>query len=79
MLLKEKILPYRQQTELLDRWLKKRLDTVIPMILDRWNQDMWIVACEEYNEEPPAELQFLYSAALRTVSKDSHWLVRISD
>lgn len=52
MLLKEKILPYRQQTELLDRWLKKRLDTVIPMILDRWNQDMWIVACEEYNEDP---------------------------
>lgn len=52
MLLKEKILPYRQQTEILDRWLKKRLDTIIPMILERWDQDMWIVACEEYNEDP---------------------------
>lgn len=52
MLLKEKILPYRQQSEILDRWLKKRLDTIIPMILERWDQDMWIVACEEYNEDP---------------------------
>lgn len=52
MLLKEKILPYRKQVEILDRWLKKRLDTIIPMIMDRWDQDMWIVACEEYNEDP---------------------------
>lgn len=52
MLLKEKILPYRKQVEVMDRWLKKRLDTIVPMIMDRWDQDMWIVACEEYNEDP---------------------------
>lgn len=52
MLLKEKVLPYRKQTEIIDRWLKKRLDTIIPMIMERWDQEMWIVACEEYNEDP---------------------------
>ncbi len=52
MLLKEKILPYRKQVEIMDRWLKQRLDKIIPMIMDRWDQDMWIVACEEYNEDP---------------------------
>lgn len=52
MLLKEKILPYRKQVSIIDGWLKKRLDTIIPMVMNRWNQDMWIVACEEYNEDP---------------------------
>ena len=52
MILKEKILPYRKQVEIIDRWLKKRLDTIVPMIMDRWDQDMWVVACEEYNEDP---------------------------
>ncbi len=52
MLLKEKILPYRKQVEIMDGWLKKRLDTIIPMVMNRWDQDMWIVACEEYNEDP---------------------------
>lgn len=49
---KTKILPYREQEKVMDRWLKKRLQTIIPMIMNRWNQDMWIVACEEYNEDP---------------------------
>lgn len=49
---KTKILPYREQEKVMDRWLKKRLQTIIPMVMNRWNQDMWIVACEEYNEDP---------------------------
>lgn len=49
---KKKILPYREQEKVMNRWLKKRLETVLPMVMDRWDQDMWIVACEEYNEDP---------------------------
>lgn len=49
---KTKILPYREQEKVMDCWLKKRLQTIIPMVMNRWNQDMWIVACEEYNEDP---------------------------
>lgn len=52
MLLKEKILPYRKQVAMMDGWLKKRLDSIVPMIMDRWDQDMWIIACAEYNEDP---------------------------
>lgn len=52
MLLKEKIYPYRKQVAIQDAWLKKRLDTILPMIMERWNEDMWIIACEEYNEDP---------------------------
>lgn len=49
---KSKILPYREQERVMDRWLKKRLETILPMVMHRWEQDMWIVACEEYNEDP---------------------------
>lgn len=49
---KKKILSYREQEKVMDAWLKKRLTTVLPMVMHRWNQDMWIVACEEYNEDP---------------------------
>lgn len=32
---KTKILPYREQEKVMDRWLKKRLQTIIPMIMNR--------------------------------------------
>ncbi len=45
-------LPLREQAQVIDRWLKTRLDTIIPELLERENFDMWIVACREYNEDP---------------------------
>ncbi len=50
--LKKKILPYRKQEELLDSWLKKRLDNVLPKVMKRSGIDTWVVACREYNEDP---------------------------
>ena len=50
--LKKKILPYRAQEELLDKWLVKRLDTVLPRVMKRSGIDCWVVACKEYNEDP---------------------------
>jgi len=48
----QKILPLRQQAEVINRWLALRLDTVLPNIMKREDFDMWIVACREYNEDP---------------------------
>lgn len=46
------ILSLREQAAIRDRWLKKRLDTIVPELLERENIDMWIVICREYNEDP---------------------------
>ena len=46
------ILPLREQAAIRDRWLKTRLDTIVPELLARENIDMWIIICREYNEDP---------------------------
>ena len=52
MRLVNEILALRQQADIRDRWLRRRLDTIIPELLVRENVDMWIIACREYNEDP---------------------------
>ncbi len=52
MRLVNEILALRQQADIRDRWLRRRLDTIIPELLERENVDMWIIACREYNEDP---------------------------
>lgn len=49
---RSKILPLRAQMEVRNRWLKERLDTLIPELMAREGFDMWIVAAREYNEDP---------------------------
>lgn len=49
---KDKILSYRKQEEVLDGWLKQRLDRILPDVMNCFDQDVWILACEEYNEDP---------------------------
>lgn len=46
------ILPLEKQAEVIDQWLKIRLDTVLPEVMRREKMDMWIVVCREYNEDP---------------------------
>jgi len=46
------LLPLRHQAKVTDQWLKIRLDTIIPQLMERENFDMWIIACREYNEDP---------------------------
>lgn len=50
--LKSKILSYRQQGEVTDGWLRERFETVLPAIMKRAGVDTWVVACNEYNEDP---------------------------
>ena len=50
--LKAKILPYRQQEVTRNQWLKERFETVLPKVMKRSGIDFWVVACNEYNEDP---------------------------
>lgn len=49
---KSKILSYREQDQLLDKWLVHRLDHVLPVVMKRSGIDCWVVCNNEYNEEP---------------------------
>ncbi len=46
------ILSLREQAQVRNRWLRIRLDSLIPELLEREEIDMWIIACREYNEDP---------------------------
>ncbi len=46
------ILGLKEQAQLVDGWLKLRLETVLPEVMRREKTDMWIVICREYNEDP---------------------------
>jgi hypothetical protein len=48
----DKILPLRQQADITNGWLKKRLSTILPEIMRREGMDMWLVIAREYNEDP---------------------------
>ncbi|MCG8442134.1 MAG: hypothetical protein MI723_10035 [Caulobacterales bacterium] len=49
------ILPMRQRAELEDRWLERRLDTLIPALMREFGVEMWILVAREYNEDPVVE------------------------
>ena len=46
------VLGLKDQARVVDSWLKVRLDTVLPELMRREKFDMWLVICEEYNEDP---------------------------
>lgn len=49
------ILPLRERAAVVDRWLERRIETVVPGIMRREGVDLWIVAAREYNEDPVIE------------------------
>lgn len=46
------ILPLRDRAAVQDAWLRERLDTVVPLVMERAGIDAWVVAAREYNEDP---------------------------
>ena len=42
----------REQADITNRWLKTRLHTILPEIMQREGLDMWIISAREYNEDP---------------------------
>ena len=47
-----KILPERARATVRNRWLAKRLETVLPEVMAREGFDCWIISAREYNEDP---------------------------
>jgi len=46
------ILPERKRAEVMNEWLKWRLDHIIPELMRRERIDLWLVINREYNEDP---------------------------
>ena len=42
----------REQAEVQQRWLQKRMDTFLPALMRKHGIDMWVVPLREYNEDP---------------------------
>ena len=42
----------REQAAMQQGWLKKRLDTFLPMLMRKHGIDLWVVPMREYNEDP---------------------------
>ncbi len=50
--LRPKIKNYREQEQILDKWLQIRLDSVLPKVMKRAEIDCWVICNQEYNEDP---------------------------
>ena len=46
------VLCLKERAAVMNQWLKIRMETVLPQIMHRENIDMWVVICQEHNEEP---------------------------
>jgi hypothetical protein len=42
----------REQADIQQRWLAKRMTSVLPAIMRKYNVDMWVIPMREYNEDP---------------------------
>ena len=42
----------REQAELQQRWLVRRMDSVLPALMRKYQIDLWVVPMREYNEDP---------------------------
>lgn len=47
-----KTLNMRERSEVIDRLLNERIETILPKIMRRSKIDMWIIISREYNEDP---------------------------
>lgn len=47
-----RILPLRERAAVEDRWLGRRLDTLVPRLMREHGFDMWIMIAREYLEDP---------------------------
>ena len=42
----------REQADIQQRWLQRRMDTVLPALMRKYGVDFWVVPMREYNEDP---------------------------
>lgn len=46
------ILSMQERAAVTDRWLKARIETVLPALMERADIDLWVIIAREYNEDP---------------------------
>jgi hypothetical protein len=46
------VLDMRERAAVIDGWISERVETVLPMLMQRTGIDMWIISASEYNEDP---------------------------
>jgi Xaa-Pro aminopeptidase len=49
---RQKILPLRDRMPVYNGWLMKRLEDMLPDMMDETGIDLWVVVAREYNEDP---------------------------
>jgi len=49
---RNKILPLRDRMKVYNGWLKNRLETILPELMDECGIEMWLIIAREYNEDP---------------------------
>lgn len=74
---KYKILPLKNQYEIMDKILEFRLKNILPELMRKAQIDMWIVAAREYNEDPV--FRTLIPAIEKTASRLSCLLFFLDD
>lgn len=42
----------REQADLQQQWLERRINTVLPSLMRKYGIDMWVIPMREYNEDP---------------------------
>ncbi len=69
------ILSPREAAKVHDRWLATRAQTVLPMLMQRAEIDMWLLISREYNEDPVLEtmLPSTWMGARRTTMLLIYW------
>ncbi len=48
----DQILPEKERAEIVDKILEERLDSLLPILMDKSGIEMWILISREYNEDP---------------------------
>lgn len=64
------VLALKDRAALQDRWLKERLDTVVPKLMREHGIDMWVLVAREYLEDPVVATMLdaeSFSARRRTI------------
>lgn len=49
---RQKILSLRERMKVYNGWLKTRLETLLPKLMDECGIEMWLIIAREYNEDP---------------------------
>jgi hypothetical protein len=42
----------REQADMQQRWLQRRMETILPALMRKYGVDFWVVPMREYNEDP---------------------------